>query len=179
MKKSVYFAMVPVVGVALVLSSSLAASPGHGYVSVAAGSFHPHQSLCEYNNQGNYIETPTACNFYAPVQLPQGATVTKLTAYLLDESYFGGDATARLVRVSNTVTSTLEVVAEVQSLGGPDTLETTTINFNPIDNSQYAYIVKWTLLGDSVDGRNIIIEYTYPTSLPLVLRSFSSGLRGH
>ena len=176
MTKNKVLALVPVVGLSFALLT-LAPSPGHGYVSVAAGGFSPVTDDCDYLNQGYEVRSQSGvCTFVAPVQLPQGATVTKIIATW--EDYSSSDGYAGLDAVSTAALSqTILFTAYTESDKGFGTSESADPN-HTVDNSQYAYYVRWFVPNPAVYGRAIVIEYTYPTSLPLVLRNFLSGPGG-
>jgi hypothetical protein len=175
MKKNVYFAAVPIVGVALILGFGLVGSPGHGYVSVPPPAFQPSSATHEFTLSMNMLQHLSAYTavYYAPVYLPQGATVTKFTLYYSDASG-SDDSEAILFRTG--LEGSYWSMASVQiagSAGIPLDVSDTTINYSLIDNSQYAYLVGWAAAGGSFHKNyGVIIEYTYGVSLPAVLRNF-------
>ena len=92
---------------------------------------------------GNSIDTfgDQAANFYAPVQLPSGVTITRLTSYWRDD---GDDhVTCQLIRQLHGGGST-EILATVNSphVSGPGLGLTSnfTISYATIDNSWQYYI---------------------------------------
>lgn len=94
------------------------------------------------HHHGSYITTTgdIAANFYAPVQLPSGVTITRLTSYWFDE---GDDQiTCKLIR--HLYGSGNEILATVNSpkAGGSGSGLTSnfTISYPPIDNSWQYYI---------------------------------------
>jgi len=185
MKKNVHLAMVPVFGVALLLGSSLAASPGHGYVSFSPAAFAPaYGGFTDYGaSEASLSHLSTDPMVYlAPLNLPQGATVTKLTLYYND-GLEPGDATLNLWR--NTPGTGHVTMANVSTSGYAGYTyfwSDEIIDYAVIDNSQYTYSLWWDVPGnvgaDTIELLGVFIEYSYSTSLPAVLRNFSSGLRG-
>jgi hypothetical protein len=158
-------------GMAAPSSAATAAQAGSGYISVAPGAFHPVSDDCDYINYGSSLYNGSGgCAYVAPVQLPQGATVTKVTAYWADYSS-DQEANVFLNRVSHgDVTD--ETLAWMESSGssGDGSSEDTSISYATIDNSLYAYYVWWGLPDVNLTGKSIVVEYTYSTSLPLVQR---------
>jgi hypothetical protein len=174
MTRNKVLALVPIVG----LSFALLASPGHGYVSVSAAAFQPevdgydylitHQ-ISNFNNTSQY--------WVAPVQLPQGAMVTKITFYWYDRSFY--NASLRLDRHNRTISS-YSVMAEAWSSDdtGDGSTEDTSIDYAVIDNTQYNYWVWVHLPRTATRLYGVTIEYTYPVSLPLVVRNLQTRLGG-
>ena len=132
------------------------------YVSVAATAFHPMVDGYDYNNQGHTLwNNDGSSNYYAaPVQLPHGATVTKLTFYWWDGSLVEGHCT--LYRTN--MTSSEVVMAEAWTSGDAATSDSSqddTIVYATVDNSQYSYYLYWELPDMVVAGHGVVIEYTF------------------
>ena len=68
-----------------------------GYVSVSAAAFRPEVDGYDFTNEGYRLvnDNGTSDHYYAPVQLPHGATVTKMTFYWEDTSTHTGQALLR------------------------------------------------------------------------------------
>ena len=132
-----------------------------GYVSVSAAAFGPQLEEYSFQNWGAYLfNWDGDSDFYhAPVQLPHGVTVTRMTFYWRDESPDNGQA--QLCR--NEMDGTAEEMANAVTSGGDgiDDSFDDTINYATIDNSQYAYFLSWSLPNFDVVGYGVIIEYTY------------------
>jgi hypothetical protein len=116
---------------------------GLGFISMPGLSFISVNSTdpCEYEltflfNPGT---SSTAC--YAPVILPNGATITKLVLYYYD--FVSATVTVHLQRVYLGGTNTLEDLASVSSVGeaGGGVSTTTVINNSLVDQQSYFYIV--------------------------------------
>lgn len=134
-----------------------------GYLSAPAAAFTPSEDGYNYQNLGaGLIHTsgPTAL-YLAPMNLPHGATVTRLTFYWSDTSA-GEDGGAMLYRTSYTGSFNF-MVSPLSTNGsaGPGSSTTTSITYSVIDNSQYGYFVVLSLPNSNIAGLGVIIEYTY------------------
>ena len=130
-----------------------------GYFSIPAAAFNPEGSSMTYSSSGNRISGEG--KFYAPVYLPNEATVTKLLFFWSD--YDGpDDGTASLLRYSFGAPST-NTMAEASTSGstGSGASEDTTIDAAEIDNSQYSYFVALDFPSGVINCYNVIIEYDY------------------
>lgn len=180
MKHKTLFNLLAILGLVLALGSSIpmthrasartgtAAKAGTGYISIAAGALYPSSGDCDYLNLGPYLMNNDGdCLYVGGVQLPQGATVTKLTAYWSD--YSSQEISAGLNRVPHGLVTDY-TLAWVESSGnsGDGSGSDTDIDYATIDHSLYAYYVWWNLPDKDLTAQNIVIEYTYSTSLPLV-----------
>jgi hypothetical protein len=178
MNKNVYFAIAPVLGLALVVGSVVAATPGHGYVSVSAAAFQPTSDGFEYTNYGRKLvnDAGTLQDWISNVQLPHGATVTSVEFFWYDAA-LAHDAHFELLRATRQDSSSTMASADSTGSFGNGSTEVTSINYAVIDNDQYSYLL-WVVLSDEETiFYNVAIEYTYPTSLPLVIRNLQSRLR--
>jgi hypothetical protein len=169
---------VPAIGLALALASTLAAGPGTGYVSVPAAAFRPGSNAHDYFNTGwsagAGVLTGSALLF-APVQLPHGATVTKVTLYFYDGDT-SDELTVELFRSDHDQSP--NSMAVVNSVNPGSSEYDDSINYATIDNSLYSYYMKLTARSTSMWLNSVIIEYTFPTAtLPFVARGFSAAPR--
>ena len=170
MKKNVSFALVPVVGVALALLYALSPSAGGGQVSVPAGAFRPQFHGYDFTNDGNNVFNHTDSTQYwiAPVQLPRGATVTKLTFYWADRSSVF-NLRADLDRASWDSQNPVNMATAFSSgSSGWGSTETTDITV-PVIESGYGYYLQVTLPRHDTILCGIVIDYSYALSLPLIL----------
>jgi hypothetical protein len=106
-------------------------------------------------------------NFMAPVHLPDGASVTSLTAYVVD-SYASGNITVELSLRFHGSTSTGGSSATSTGSAGAQTLV-----INPgvfvIDNDAHSHFIRviWPgAAGTTIQLRDIKINYTVSTPLP-------------
>ena len=131
-----------------------------GYASIPAAAFRPKEDGYDFTNAGNQLTNndDASDNYYAAVQLPHGATVTRMTFYWRDESSANGQA--QLTR--DTMTG-FSLMAQAFTSGdtGYGSSSATSISDATIDNSQYAYYLYWNLPVSTVKGCGVVIEYTY------------------
>jgi len=130
-----------------------------GYFSIPAAAFIPESSSMYYSSSGNLISGEG--NYYAPVYLPNNATVTKLLFYWSDYDV-ASDGIARLKRYSFGAPTT-NTMAEAITSGstGSGSSEDNTIDAAEIDNSQYSYFVALVFPPGVLNCYNVIIEYDY------------------
>lgn len=159
------------------LDVGVAESPvpgGPGFYSLSAFEFTAEESYCCVSFQGPDLYNSSSAEFFpyaAPVNLPNGATVTKFVLYFWDSSSVK-DLGASLYRVPLDGSS-VEKMAEAFSAGSPgyDSSASTLIDFPVIDQQAYAYYVEVPLpQGSDIRLRGIRIDYGYGLSLPLVSR---------
>jgi hypothetical protein len=98
----------------------------------------------------------------APVHLPDGVTVTKLTANLHDSG--AGSLNMEFRRDGSGFVAPESIAsAGTTDNSGDQSLETTTISNAVIDNSAYSYVLdSCTLDATTLEIHNVVIEYTYP-----------------
>jgi len=141
------------------------------YYSIPAVSFIPASSSATYNlyMYGNAVYSSSgSAYFYAPVHLPQGATITQFQPVLCDNSA-EADITFRLVGVNNsggysviTTTSSSGASTAYRSIS-PGALSVT------VDNQNYAYLVyaSWSTPAAPSNIRISKVNITYTVSQPL------------
>lgn len=175
MKKSIYVFVVTLVIATLVISSTasipitkntknegLTSMPlviKKDYFSISGGAFNPEDSSLTYSTDGCSIGGNG--KFYAPVYLPNEATVTKILFFWTD--YYGsGDGTLQLKRHSFG-NPTAQTMAEASTSGstGSGASEDITIDNPEINNSQYSYFVVLDFPSALIKCYNVIIEYNY------------------
>jgi len=132
-----------------------------GYVSVSAAAFRPQEDGYDFTNSGWRIMNINGSSdyYYAPVQLPHGATVTRMTFHWYDTSSAVGNAYLR--RSSMDATWNTMPNAITSGIGGAGSSFDDDILNATIDNSQYAYYLHWILPGTTVHGYGVVIQYTY------------------
>ncbi len=145
------------------------------YLSIPGSAFVPqyYNYLYHYEGIGNGItpDDSTSTVYFAPVQLPHRATITKFTFYWSDSS--NDDGTALLYRTN--LQGSEDLMALTQSSGGSSSgsgtgttvtssSSDTTIDNATVDNSSYTYYAYLHLPTDSNDATiiayGISIEYT-------------------
>jgi hypothetical protein len=148
-----------------------------GYVSIPAAAFQP--MSCDnyrYINSGAQLwpEDMNSTLFYAPVQLPHGATITKVTFFWRDTSTYNGYVA---LERSNLYNGTGEVLATVYTAdanaGVYSTSETNIIN-PVVDDAHHSYYMSlglfWNSSTEYIAAVTVIIEYSYLAYLPLSMR---------
>ncbi len=152
------------------LNGPVVMKPVTSYVSVNPTAFKPGNNSIGYTIVGTGIfpiDIGSTSFFYAAVQLPHGATITKYTWNWTDTSDSDGIATLYRRDVTDNV---LDTMASVQT-NGKDLTEitrnssTVSVLSNIIDNSMYSYFIFVELPFDASGGgfaigRAIVIEYT-------------------
>lgn len=134
-----------------------------GYVSVPAAAFVPASHSNMYTNWGNvlYPANMTSRYYYAAVQLPHGAVVTRVMFGWSDVS---GDYKGVCYLYRSNMTGGGDTLATVETTGqaGVGSSNTATIANATVNNAQYTYYVGWDLQGaGDVQGYGVVIEYTF------------------
>ena len=141
-----------------------------GYVSVSPAAFESYDESYQYVKKGRSLYSTSGEHYYAPLQLPHGATVTTMTFYYRDANIFGGVITMTLKRgpVDGTasdhedmaqVRSVTDIIGDGYGSGSDDSIA------NPVvDNENYIY---WLyahfddLLSEYLRVMAVVIEYQY------------------
>lgn len=178
MKRNRYLALAPAIGVAFVLLYTVTATHGPGFVSIPAAAFHPSEHTYQYANYGTYLhaQDDSSTYFYALVQLPQGATVTKLTFYWRDWSSSDGNLTLRRSNFAGSDAKMAEATT-AGALGVWDSSEDLSISYAVVDNTQYAYYLRFETPDTQVHLYGAVIEYSYSSNMPVTLHNFQEALR--
>jgi hypothetical protein len=147
-----------------------ASNAGTDYLSVPAAAFTPKSQSSNYENHGRYLKAfGSQAAFRAPVYLPHGASISRISACFFDDS--------------NTTSGTLKLdylqvgsgiayeAASIVSSTSPSFQLSTTTTISPalVDNVFFAYWLELTLpasggAGNDVWGCGVIIEYTRPAT---------------
>ena len=162
-----------------------AAADSHFALSAAA--FTPYEDGYDYTLDGESVHhkhSPgggtAAGSYVAPVRLPDGATVTKMTFHWLDNSSTG-QAKARLQRTEFGQGDLQDMAYAESSLSGTSGASSSfdsSINLATIDNLRYGYWVGWDLSADDrVGGRGVVIEYQAPGGESGVISSPAAPLK--
>jgi hypothetical protein len=147
------------------IEGGLTWKPITGYVSVSAAAFGPSSDTYQYFNGGEALIPTDASStlYFAPVQLPHGATVTKMTFYWVDD--VTENASCWLMRKPVSGGDLASVAYAESGSGGPGSSSDDAIDYPIIDNSQYAYYLNWDFDGSVfIWGEAVVIEYTFTTS---------------
>ena len=159
-------------------NTAVAAAAGTAVLTIPAAAFTPFEDGYDYENHGRYLFIKSGVSgpygwFSAPVSLPHGATVTKMTFHWYDDDTQGlsrnGIARLQRTRFGQGNFEEMAYAETPNAASGYGSTSDTTISYATIDNSQYAYWVVWDLpvsgSGISVKGCDVVIEYTPPTTV--------------
>jgi len=137
-----------------------------GYVSVPAAAFVPWDNTFSFEIS-YYIKNKDAAAraFCGSVQLPNGATVTKLTYYWYDNGTYS--VSLMLLRRNNTLTGqTMAFVTSSGDTGYGSSYDDTILNAT-VDNSRYAYYLVAIIPASASHNDYLfnyaVIEYTLPS----------------
>jgi len=149
---------------------------GPGFLMIPAAAFTPAFPGTIYTNYGVLVsgQSSTQITYMAPVNLPQGATVTKLVLYFNDTD-LSQSVFAELLRnpVPGGETFLMASVASLVDLLGSWTYRADTTIDNPvIDNQANMYFIRVGLPVSSAELMisGVRIDYGYPVMLPAVIR---------
>jgi len=158
----------------LLLPVGVSAEGGMNSVFIPAASFHPTQGQCIYASSGHEIIAPPpsiggCINFLATIEIPDGATIKKLTFYWKDNcpTY---DAYLSLVKSNSDLTG-YEIVS-VGSNGNSNIPSSSYVETSHIvDTLHSGYFIAVQMASDgNVSVLGAEVEYTFETSLPLIRR---------
>ena len=158
---------------------------GPGYVMLAASDFKTdtnQDAFFRYYN-GNTIEPASGSSgigISAAIHLPQGAQITKVTAFYYDSD----PASAPLIDLYRGITNTMEIVGGLSAAlpdnafaSGEDTRSVAVSGpAAVVDNSRYSYMVIVTLNRDTTTPahtqqlHSVRVDYAFSTSLPTISR---------
>ncbi len=138
-----------------------------GYLSISPGAFSPESDNTDYyrNHMSLTLDSGSYGWFYAPVELPGGAVVTKLRYTAIDNDD-GEETAAQMFRVAHSDQTTDQMAnAGTFGLGSSPswrTVSDSNITNPTIDNNLYTYVVR-IFFSDPVSlwGGNVVVDYTY------------------
>jgi len=161
--------LISILSASLLYSSLVQAqSTVTGYVSVPAAAFVSYDSAMHWalDPYLRNLASPIVVLFRAPVQLPHGATVEKLTCYWYD---YNATYDVYMCLRRYNMSYYAEYLAAMVSTGqaGDGSSYDNTIDYATVDNSHYAYIME-VIIWPTPDGNNLkfkyaVIEYTLPS----------------
>ena len=130
-------------------------------MSIPAADFQPSEDGYNYLVDTTAVHNFSSAteHFIAPVHLPHGATITKLTFYWVDNSSSNGN----LAMYSNNLQMTQTEMASADSNGQsttPGSSQDTSIVYAQVDNRLRTYYLWLTLPDSNVYGIGAVIEYT-------------------
>ena len=167
------------IGILFATSSPLFGAPvpgGPGFVSIGSAEFRSALPSTTYYLPGNRLVNLSGVTgtFFAPVHLPQGATITQFVLYFIDNGT--SDIVVFLSSVpldDPTVANTVAVITTSGASPAPRTLVVNTApNGNIIDNQSNFYVVTITLPSSGLDYQvgGVRIDYKFPINLPLIMK---------
>jgi len=136
------------------------------YVSVSAAAFVPVKSTTNFDNWGYFLMNNDAITrlFEGSVQLPNGATVTKVTFYWYDIGT--GDILLYLYRYNEAGNLEMAYMASSGTPGIGSSYDKT-IDYATVDNSRYAYYLEVYIPASATHTDYLyyhaVIEYTLPS----------------
>jgi hypothetical protein len=157
-----------------ILSQASNSIASGGYISIPAAAFHPKAPGYNYANFGSALYGDSPGLFVAPLYLPHGAQLTRITFFWNDtDSDPLADGGITVMRSGFFgVESPMAVLTTTGS--GQDSTTTTTIDHATINNSQYQYHIQADLPDWGASGRVtlfcVVIEYNFPVYMPIVVK---------
>jgi hypothetical protein len=159
------------------------ASASPGIVSIPAAAFRSYEDGYDYENHARHLFHKHSPGggldngwYMAPVSLPDGATVTKMTFYWYRNGTDIGAARLQRTELGEGNYEDLAVAFAPTGSALNGSSSDVFIAGGPIDNSQYAYWLVWDLPANTtattgVHGQAVVIEYGFRIFLPLILRN--------
>jgi hypothetical protein len=173
MNKNTFYTLVPLFVLGFGIFFPKLTAGGRGYVSIQAVAFQPQNEKFPYYMDGKEIfnYTGQSATYFAPVLLPHGVTVTKVTFYYFDEINESDNCGVAVLERHNNAGNRQAMASIVTNDDGISSNYDDEIDYAPIDNSLYSYYSSLFLCSGNVHAYSVIIEYTnLPLSLPLVLK---------
>lgn len=162
----------------LLVTGNLTTSVNRRFLSISGVGFTPSEYysdpggvayVTEQGVAGFALDTTTN-SFFAPVNLPNGALVTRITASCIDEQV-SLDIVTSLGR-TYLIDGTFGTIASVTSSGSSSSVQMPSAivsAFNVIDNQNYAYWAKVVLRGGGTNVHRLVafrIEYEVTSPMP-------------
>ncbi len=163
---------VDISGSAGIADSKINYSTKTGYLSIPPSAFIPNKLINTYEHNAGFFLYSTASGtrrFYAPVHLPEGAKITKVTFETRDNSASYKLSWKLERRYTSGGTPTLGTMATAGTTNASQAspwqqLTDTSILNNVVDNSSNSYFVEAMFNGSTtslVRAGRVLIEYTY------------------
>ncbi len=147
-----------------IADSKIRYSKKTSYLSIPVAAFAPNSKGLDYVRSTSIRLMTGTGSFYAPVELPQNAVVTKFTYHHKDDT-LSGHTYAKLTRVKHGQVTVDDMANPGASanFGGWKSKSDESIAYNPILNNTHAYYVYvyMNYASDSLRAGTIVIEYTY------------------
>jgi hypothetical protein len=137
-----------------------------GYVSISAPAFQPHMDSYQFARTGYMLYTTSGDMYNAPVNLPNGSEVTKVTFHFRNSS--ASEDLTMYLRRAEVPGATENTMAQVTSVyttenNGFASGYDDTIDYAVIDNESYRYWLKadFNGTGSTLQVTAVVIEYEY------------------
>lgn len=146
---------------------------GPGYVSLNGLSFRTFSANTSYTYVGAclYYSGGSSFDYFAaPIQVPNGATLSQVVVYYKDGDA-GHDLQLLLQRIplGESTGDTLATVVSSGSVAGPRIASTAVISSPLVDLSANSYLLQASLPASSgVELCGVRVDYDYPVALPVV-----------
>lgn len=135
-----------------------------GVLTIPAAAFTPYRDGYNYENDGRYIFTyagSTDIAYVAPVELPEGATVTSMTFHYYDANPSYLVSAHLFYRYVDGSVAEEMAYADSISGGGWSSDTDTSITGPLIDNGYYYYWIEWDIPAYAdLKGCAVVINYT-------------------
>lgn len=133
-----------------------------GHISIPAAAFVPGVYTFQYYNSGSNLYSTYGANYFAPVNLPDGCTVTKVTFYF-DDAAAGGDVTMYLRRHDFGFDLGYTMAEITSADGGYGNDYDDTISYSQIDNESNTYFLYavFGTTGIDLQVKSVTIEYEF------------------
>jgi hypothetical protein len=143
------------------------ATPKTRHWSINGGDFIPNDAAPTYSKVNSILYSTTGA-FTAPVHLPDGAVVTKLKIFYLDNSGSSFNVALWRFNMLNSFDSMAYINTTNTSTLVFATMENATISSATIDNSSYAYTLYLIGMDGTANHRlgGVVIEYAVTEPLP-------------
>lgn len=144
---------------------------GPGYVSISGAAFAPENNNVNYSrgSASVYSMDGGEAVFYAPVTIPDGATINQLVLYYYDTSTTL-DVSVDFYKYDFSMNSIDYLVFASSSGSSGYSTAVQSLNYE-VSNERYAYILKAEFpasAGSDVKLLGVRIDYGFPTYVPLI-----------
>ena len=144
-------------------------NPTTRYYTIPASAWLPSHETYDFYRWLNYLSTSTAgsTSWFAAVNLPHGAVVTELTAWVYDND--AADITVILYSITDWggIADMVSAVSSGASTSRRSISNSTTIVFSTIDNLNKAYLLWGVMTSGNSNHRLSKVRITYTIDEPL------------
>lgn len=137
-----------------------------GHISISPSAFQPHTEAYQFARTGYMLYTTSGDTYNAPLNLPDGSTVTKVTLYSRNST--ASEDVTMYLRRSTVPSSTINTMAQVTSVyttanSGYASDYDDSIDYATVDNESYKYWLQASFngTGANLQVTAVVIEYQY------------------